>query len=981
MRLRIRWLERPILVALLLTPLNDGGRFLIPELAPDVPISLAPDSCVVDDFPASALTASITQLVPGSGPTGTLKFMIRHVDNAMGDDTLYVFATVSDAFTTGSLNPDRVVLMFDLVHDHAAGGAASWVAANDRGIRVDRSGNVTRVYGTITNPTTDENATAFPDSRKCIISSDPSYAFKLKLIPADLGLNAFNSLMGAAVLASDFSTNTAVNGRWPATATTTLSTWANVLTRQPIDFVLLADQSGSMMGGKWTSLKQAGDNFALVLSKTKDNIDAEYVAAGVAGGGDRLGLAQFHSSFGSNQSGQVVALNDIPANPGAFTGALPTNPSGGTPIAGGINATFAMFGGAPTFPAPRTRAVMLLSDGMHNVPSTTINFTTQGVDLNYLPSPCGANSLVRINTVAVGTDATVDVTKLNQIKNCYAGSTFTEPDGATVNTYNTADPSEGQLTAQLTRFFAQTIVPYYQWNTINETGANFTINNGDRKILLFAFWNNKGDAVNLTVTRPDASTATGSSSTALGYSWLVVDNPAQGNWTNFVATGAAAKYVFVDLRVRGDFAVDNRRHGTGNPVLLRARLRERGLPVTGANVRVDVARPGEGFGTYVSTHRIGDCRRRAPTLPPPRRTDTRTAAAGVIAPVATAPVQASAGDTLPPRFALISALFQQCGKNGLNRLSDPGLQLFDDGSHGDATANDGIYTLAMDDTQYEGSYVFRFRANGQTSDGAPFARVHEVATYVGVQVDPGNSVTGAQLVQTAGNIVTQQYYVIPRDRRGEYFGPGYPDRVRFEVAGGGATMGNVIDHHNGIYSQLVRHDRATDRPVVTPVVDGVRIDPVGRRGGLEVVLPFVAYTIFDNSLRLEDGIGVGARLGLPLRYPQFTLEAEGAVTFTELTSGTSGKFLQALGNLRWDFQPLAIGAYVPHLTAGIGYAWVRDFGIDDEGVLYQGGAGITYRWRQRLGFRADARAIAAEDVFGSGSTTNFQGSLGLVWRF
>jgi hypothetical protein len=505
-------------------------------------------------------------------------------------------------------------------------------------------------------------------------------------VPSDLGMNAFNALMGAATLAMDFNTGAAVNGRWPATATSVPNTWANVVTRQPIDFVILADQSGSMSGAKWASLKRAGDNFALVLSKVKDNIDAEYTGIGVTGGGDRLGLANFTWTGGADHSSTVVPLAAIPASPGGFTGGLPASPGGSTPIAGGLNRTFVMFNNAPTFGGlPRTRVVMLMSDGMHNEPSTTIDFATQGVSLNYLPSPCGNNSLVRVNTIAVGSDATVDVSKLNQIKSCYAGSTFLKPDGATVNTYNTADPAEGQLTAQLTKYFVQTLLPYYHWNTINTTGADFTINAGDRRVLLFAFWDNKADAVNLTVTKPDMSIATGSSNTSLGYSWLVLDNPANGTYTGFTATGASAKFAFVDLRVRGDFAIDNQVHGTGGTILLRAKLQERGQTVTGAQVRVDMRRPGEGFGTYVSTHSLADCSVRAPSLPPFAQET------GVLAaPVARGTQPAAAGDVQVPRFALLAALFQKCGKSSLARVTNPGLQLVDDGSHGDETPNDGV---------------------------------------------------------------------------------------------------------------------------------------------------------------------------------------------------------------------------------------------------------------------------------------------------
>jgi len=955
-----------------------GGRFLVPEV-PSTWSSIDVTDCDVTGWPPAL---SVTPLQTSGLPSFSLALVISHPDNPLLDEELYVFIQVTD----GSPDPgDNVLLMLDNSHDHTVPTAGTaYEADDDRGVRFFRDKTFQRIHGSALSPDPGPSATL----TGCIHGGAPgggvgggSWTVEAKLSPADFGLNQFNALVGGIVVTT--STGSTSHGVWPMGAQANPASWANLLTRSPIDFILLVDQSGSMTGSKWTSAKQAGDNFAMALSQVKDNLDLEFSNLASPLAGDQRGLANFTWTT-ADQSSTVVPLGTIPApTPGnSFTSALPTNPGGWTPIAGGINRTFVMFGGAPTFPGPvRTRVVLLLSDGIHNKPNGMINFDVEGVDLTYLPSTpaCGFAgrtnfSLVRINTVAVGTDATVDVGKLDQIKNCYSGSRFTTPDLVTTNTYNIADPAEGQLSARLTKFFVQTLQPYYHWNTINEDGSNFTINAGDRKLLLFAFWDTKANATDLTILTP-GGIATGAHDATLGYSWLLIDKPAAGSYTSFSASGAAAKFVFVDLRVRGDFAVDNLPHRTGSTILLRARLRDGGQAVTGAVVRVDIARPGEGFGTYVSTHSLDDCNSHPPILPAVEQSEalrrTRAAVAGP---------DTSGPDHATPRFSRIAALFEHCGKSGLDRMTDSGLPLFDDGTHGDIIANDGIYTLAMENTQYEGSYAFRFRASGRGTDGGQFTRVREMAEYVAVGVDPGASASGARILHVAPGLVRQEVFVIPRDRRGEYLGPGYVERVQFRVRGGGAAIGSVVDYNNGIYSQVVQYDPGRDRPVVRPVVDGVALRPVAFQPAWELVLPYAGRTWYDNALPVHDGTPVGARLGYRLAS-QLSLEVEGGVTFAKDFTGVSGRAIQVLGNLRWDMRPLRIGNWMPYLTAGAGYVLFRGFSSDDGAPVYQGGIGSTLQLRPTFGFRADARVFRIADVYSAGSTTSYQVTGGLVWSF
>src|SRR5690606_19826793 len=60
------------------------------------------------------------------------------------------------------------------------------------------------------------------------------------------------------------------------------------------------------------------------------------------------------------------------------------------------------------------------------------------------------------------------------------------------------------------------------------------------------------------------------------------------------------------------------------------------------------------------------------------------------------------------------------------------LVLYDDGTHGDTAAGDGIYTTLYSDTQEPGDYTFEAQASGTVS-GFPFMRATaELSTTVAV---------------------------------------------------------------------------------------------------------------------------------------------------------------------------------------------------------------------------------------------------------
>lgn len=810
--------------------MDAGGRFMIPELPPNSPpITINGTDA---DWPAGSLSFTFNPVVMG-GMTGSGKAFIRHPSNLTGTEELFLYFEVNDADSDIAVNIDNVVMMLDLSHDHGGPGMGTYLTSDDRGLRFNRNGTVDRIFGALGAPQ-DHEIGAVVNVQ--VDTSDPTkWRVEARILPANLGQNSFNALMGGALVATDASGGEQT--RWPSTALPNPNTWANLVTRAPIDYALLIDQSGSMFGPKWASARQAANNFALLAGQLQDaGLNAEFGALGLQP--DRLGLANF--TWGAADLSSIVKpLASIAASPGDYVAPLPVNPSGMTPIGAGLNKTFQMFGIVGTPDLSRNRLVMLMTDGMHNKPNDVLDVTPPSTDLTYLPATPG-DARVRVNPVAVGTDADVDTDLLVELRDRYSGSAFGGgTQGTMLNLYNIADPSEGQLTAKLTRYFVETIMPYYRVNTLAESNGppipSLSIAPGDRKLLLFAFWDNRANAVPLQVTNPSAAVVAGTANTSLGYSFLTIDNPAAGNWTNFQATGANYLLALVDLQVDARFGIDDRRHGTGSPILLRAQIQEHGAPVLDADVFAHEVFPLEGVGTLATLFPAGSCERQEPRLGEPVRLDERTFYArriplSIVAPQIPFKVD-SAADPASYRGLWAQQYMERCGLKGLPRDRATGMRLVDDGTSGDETAKDGIYSLEIANTKAEGSYVFRFEARGKTDQGTPFEREHEVAEYVFVDVepDPAISQSGVRVYGQMGTALMLEYWVMPADRMGGFLGPSMGHHVGFAKAGGGGeVVSQTIDNLNGIYSVLVRWDRRLDErpPTIIPTVQGERFPPM-----------------------------------------------------------------------------------------------------------------------------------------------------------
>jgi hypothetical protein len=336
-------------------------------------------------------------------------------------------------------------------------------------------------------------------------------------------------------------------------------------------------------------------------------------------------------------------------------------------------------------------------------------------------------------------------------------------------------------------------------------------------------------------------------------------------------------------------------------------------------------------------------------------------------------------DSFPDAYA--RKLFNLMQNPGFIAQTQPKLDprtftLFDDGSasHGDARAGDGIYSMALaeSDTRLPGPYRFNLAMDFDRPSTGRISRVETLEAEVSVKVADANE---TEIVPTRGPAAGEyRVDVTPADRFKNFMGPGFGDRIKLTLSGGGSVAGPPVDvRENGTYTFRIVGVPAGADPTLTLFVN----EQLVKSGSLSSFsTPTKRFAFFggvggnfphgDFDTVLDSGLST--QLGFEFRFTN-RLSAEGTFGYDRFSSPffpNHLNFYRGSGNLK--FYPV-IGTFQFGVFGGGGvyhFTFGGGGGETHGGVNF--GAVAEYRITTSLGVES---TYNFHNVFTSGSNTQF----------
>ena len=471
---------------------------------------------------------------------------------------------------------------------------------------------------------------------------------------------------------------------------------------------------------------------------------------------------------------------------------------GDTPLLAGLMTAAGMFG-----TETGGRAIVLLSDGYHNCPSSV---DSSEPAVNTLIDLLNANS-IKVYTIGFGRPTDIDHSLLKRLAEDTGGRFYDVTNPAfDPATWSPATDLQATYKAILVDTLGlETITdPLGTLNAGNQITTKARISEADRRVSFFLSWKTPQTGrlglkvksadereVPINVTTPGVSFHEGKT-----YKILTLDRDFLSQagkvgakpWTLEIDTdglqqGEREDYqysVIVDSELKMETLVRPEAQWAGDTFTLTTKITAAGQPVTGlSDVSVQVSRPREGLGNWFVANEVS-----AEELQQ-------------------VPIKIE-GESLSP--VLRKALYlTDIRKVALpRRTPTEELLLYDDGSHGDVKAGDGTYTNRFRDTAKEGTYTFHFQAKGQTEEGSTFERDEIAQRYLKVKVSPENTLVKVErLTIPDSKLLRFRVVLTPRDALGNFLGPRSAKAIQLSSTQGN-YLGTLQDNLNGSYSQVLK---------------------------------------------------------------------------------------------------------------------------------------------------------------------------------
>lgn len=631
---------------------------------------------------------------------------------------------------------------------------------------------------------TPKKVSRYPLDGTCEILSDapPLVGFSCSVDHGSSGSSVFDALGRIVANLSRFDGGQSITSIW------------NDFTTEPppvrdIDVVLVFDRSGSMslpgFAGAATKIEEARRAAALFVSLLRTDHT------------HRVGLVSFSTKpssdyalagVGIGTSTKMDLIGPIPPATAGLVGGI--TPGGSTTIGSGLRTAL----GQLPMPSPttNTRAILLMTDGLENTPEWIINVepALQSAD---------PNGLTRLSIVGFGTDASVDGPRLTTLARNHGGI------------YTRAD--EGLA---LKKFFALSFGRIFDLGTNLDPEYVFPAGAyaaapvevqvcGETMLTVVLGWVNPNSTLFMRVIGPGGITidrTTPGIITESGDTWSHMRVPLpfageqDGTWKvvvfrprgggEFPGPAPEERY-FLTVLVDGGPAISPVLQPlvyTGDVINPKVFLRNPNGGRVDGTITVEISAPTNGTGNILMGNPL-------------------------IAPTSLG------GDPLDQRASTLIALEQAHG-SALVPVAPSTVTLFDDGAHDDGGIEpDGIHGLPIPDlARHEGNYTFHARATYGTACVAK--RETTWSTYVAVGVDPSTtSVTTKDIGGLPGRRRRVEVTITPRDKWGNYLGPGRGGSLETGGAPGSKIDGGLTDNGDGSYTQIVVWKPGKDMPSAT----------------------------------------------------------------------------------------------------------------------------------------------------------------------
>jgi opacity protein-like surface antigen len=657
----------------------------------------------------------------------------------------------------------------------------------------------------------------------CVIDTTPpppaSWSYSLNLTtPGTIQGYRLSSYGAAGLVPLSNPTNCAFAKRRIFSTPATSDLAATNLGRHPQDIVLVLDNSGSMaldtpgdLGESRMAVLNASASMFMSMWETEGFNATATGGTGLAG--DRLGLVWFSTDltlpFPNGVSQTALTPRGPMPGPG---GGHPWNPiqssintmgpTNLTAIGKGLQA-----GLDSLSTSSNDTAIVLMTDGIQNQDPMVERV---GVDPNATVQIHGGPDLasftIPVLTVSLGVPGGVDPALFDDVARKTAGRSR-----LTATSAGSASSFGGSLVSAL---LGNTLLVATEGTDSLPGGAPAAAPvtvplDGSIKRATFALsWSTKfPNALDLEIVPPGGGKPIPPDTRARGATWLVygVNIPASGpagDWhvrvVRFRSTGEqlpAVDYYLGAYTYEGKLdlegALPPQAIYTGDSVTVRTELAFDHMPVTTAegHVRLRIARPGESIGNLLHDTDV-----------PPAVLTTE------ISPDKTNPYQRK---------------LNNLAKSILSKV-DPAPLPADVPLHHDGN---GLYSATFTDTSKAGQYKFLLTYDFDAPDGSGrIHRIEQLERDIKIKPDPGATVASLSPGQSSGTWIV---VITPKDRFGNYMGPGYSGRLAVSVNGIGTVTAIQDPRETGDYVATITGVPAGTTPVVVVVVDGVPVPVPG----------------------------------------------------------------------------------------------------------------------------------------------------------